>query len=314
MSQAQISPISYVQNRISVTLPSQIRYEGTFDKINLEDKTITLTKVRSYGTEDRRPRVEIPPSQIVYECIVFRGADIIDLKVLGPSTSIQNPTEAKADALQTFSESKAKDEVMRKDNSAIQASNEEEKISRVDAWSSKHQLIVIDEDENDDEDSSELIDDLNGLLQSKKNFQKNRESEYKQKGIDRSCVKTGFSDQFSTENAKESEFTHAKQKEVKFGIPTIGIKFLGNETMHYGFQNQMESFNYNYKSNHSLRERSINPKGFMKYSKKERYQTVNQGTHDNSEKAFRGGGRYSGRKGVGSGYARTYYVKQNQEI
>lgn len=43
---------------------------------------MSLKQVRSYGTEGRRNGVdEIPPSEGVYEFIVFRGSDVKDLKI-----------------------------------------------------------------------------------------------------------------------------------------------------------------------------------------------------------------------------------------
>ena len=55
---------------------------GTLHEINSETSTVALENVSSFGTEDRKPREEmIPPSDNVYEYIVFRGSDVKDLRI-----------------------------------------------------------------------------------------------------------------------------------------------------------------------------------------------------------------------------------------
>ncbi|KAG2222479.1 hypothetical protein INT45_013392 [Circinella minor] len=63
-----------------------IRYEGTLHSLNTEESTVALEQVRSFGTEGRRgnPEEEIPPSENVFEFVVFRGSDIKDLKIFEP--------------------------------------------------------------------------------------------------------------------------------------------------------------------------------------------------------------------------------------
>lgn len=58
-------------------------YVGTLHEINSENSTVALENVSSFGTEGRKdnPEEEIPPSDSVYEYIVFRGSDVKDLKI-----------------------------------------------------------------------------------------------------------------------------------------------------------------------------------------------------------------------------------------
>lgn len=56
---------------------------GTLHEINSETSTVALENVSSFGTESRKtdPKEIIPPSDSVYEYIVFRGSDVKDLRI-----------------------------------------------------------------------------------------------------------------------------------------------------------------------------------------------------------------------------------------
>ncbi|KAG1242051.1 hypothetical protein G6F68_016383 [Rhizopus microsporus] len=62
---------------------SDIRYVGILHSINAQDSTVGLKQVRSFGTEGRKGNSdeEIPPSEHVFDYVVFRGSDIKDLQV-----------------------------------------------------------------------------------------------------------------------------------------------------------------------------------------------------------------------------------------
>merc|ERR1719181_726534 len=78
---------------IKLISKSLIRYEGCLQRINQEESTVTLTKVRSFGSEGRRNDVFIPPSNHVYPCIVFRAPDIAELDVLEQNDFYDDPAK-----------------------------------------------------------------------------------------------------------------------------------------------------------------------------------------------------------------------------
>eukprot|EP01089_Gocevia_fonbrunei_P018382 TRINITY_DN618_c0_g1_i2.p1 TRINITY_DN618_c0_g1~~TRINITY_DN618_c0_g1_i2.p1 ORF type:complete len:221 (+),score=59.47 TRINITY_DN618_c0_g1_i2:126-788(+) len=83
----------YIGCGISLISKSGIRYEGTLYAIDPTASTVALQNVRSFGSEGRRKEGQIPPSNNVYEYIIFRGSDIKHLEVCEPprQTTTQQP-------------------------------------------------------------------------------------------------------------------------------------------------------------------------------------------------------------------------------
>ncbi|KAK4242222.1 Scd6-like Sm domain-containing protein [Achaetomium macrosporum] len=83
----------FLGSRISLISRSDIRYVGILHSINSDDSTVSLENVRSFGTEDRKadPDEFVPPSEQLYEYIVFRGTDVKDLRIEEAPAAVKEP-------------------------------------------------------------------------------------------------------------------------------------------------------------------------------------------------------------------------------
>eukprot|EP01127_Copromyxa_protea_P010111 TRINITY_DN2440_c0_g1_i1.p1 TRINITY_DN2440_c0_g1~~TRINITY_DN2440_c0_g1_i1.p1 ORF type:complete len:570 (-),score=120.03 TRINITY_DN2440_c0_g1_i1:64-1773(-) len=85
------NPSSLINKRLSLISKLNIRYEGILYSVDSAAQAVALANVRSFGTEDREAEKFVPPSQDVYEFIIFRGSDIKDLVV--PNERAPVPTQ-----------------------------------------------------------------------------------------------------------------------------------------------------------------------------------------------------------------------------
>merc|ERR1711981_121501 len=81
---ASTGGVPYLGSKISLISKSEIRYEGILYTIDTKDSTVALSKVRSFGTEDRPTDRPVAPRDEVYEYIIFRGTDIKGIRVCQP--------------------------------------------------------------------------------------------------------------------------------------------------------------------------------------------------------------------------------------
>lgn len=75
-----------IGTEIQIVTRSKVRYAGTLSAVNKTNETITLKKVRSYGTEGRCTLVHVKGTSQIYEYIIFKQVNIEALKLEGKWT------------------------------------------------------------------------------------------------------------------------------------------------------------------------------------------------------------------------------------
>jgi hypothetical protein len=82
--------LPYIGCRISLVSKSDIRYEGILYGIDPNESTVALSQVRSLGTEGRKKEgQQIPPSNEIFDYILFKSHDIKEITVLEPAVQYQ---------------------------------------------------------------------------------------------------------------------------------------------------------------------------------------------------------------------------------
>ncbi|KAL4421803.1 hypothetical protein ABPG77_009609 [Micractinium sp. CCAP 211/92] len=76
--------LPFIGSLMSLVSHGEIRYEGTLFTIDMPNSTIALSNVRCFGTEGRRKDNDVPPSDQVFEYVVFKGSEIKELTVVQP--------------------------------------------------------------------------------------------------------------------------------------------------------------------------------------------------------------------------------------
>ncbi|KAG5175403.1 Scd6-like Sm domain-containing protein [Tribonema minus] len=82
-----------IGSRISLISKKDIRYEGILYGIDVENSSVTLQDVKSWGTENRVEGPQVPASDEIFGCIVFRGQDIKDLHVHDTPAEAPKPAQ-----------------------------------------------------------------------------------------------------------------------------------------------------------------------------------------------------------------------------
>lgn len=88
-----MADVPFIGSKISLISKCDIRYEGILYNVDAKESTISLSKVKSYGTETRGdPSCYVAPKNDIYDVIIFRASDVKDLRVDAPvPPGLQDP-------------------------------------------------------------------------------------------------------------------------------------------------------------------------------------------------------------------------------
>ena len=90
--------VDFLGSKIRIFSKAKIRYEGIFYTFNQGDKTISLSSVKSFGTETRLvARYVAPRDDEVYSYIVFRVGDITDIQILENMENLEGMDDDQVD-------------------------------------------------------------------------------------------------------------------------------------------------------------------------------------------------------------------------
>ena len=90
--------VDFLGSKIRIFSKAKIRYEGIFYTFNHGDKTISLSSVKSFGTETRLvARYVAPRDDEVYSYIVFRVGDITDIQILENMENLEGMDDDQVD-------------------------------------------------------------------------------------------------------------------------------------------------------------------------------------------------------------------------
>ncbi|KAI3424368.1 hypothetical protein D9Q98_009921 [Chlorella vulgaris] len=76
--------LPFIGSIMKLISSGDIGYEGCLAFIDMPNSTIALSNVRCFGSEGRRKDKQMPPSDQVFEYVVFKGSEIKELTVVQP--------------------------------------------------------------------------------------------------------------------------------------------------------------------------------------------------------------------------------------
>ena len=95
--------VGFLGSKIRIFSKAKIRYEGIFYTFNNSDKTISLSSVKSFGTETRLVgRYVAPRDDEVYSYIVFKIGDITDIQILENMENLEGMEEDQMDETHNY--------------------------------------------------------------------------------------------------------------------------------------------------------------------------------------------------------------------